>query len=100
MSEASRIFQIVCECCGAKIDVDPNTRSVFYTEKKGMKKKSFKEAVEKATSVGDRAAEKFAAGLQEEKERADKLDKIFEEAQKKAAKEDPNKPPPSIFDYD
>ena len=55
MKSGSVLFTIVCECCGAKIDVDPKTRSVFSTEKKGMKKRSFEEVVEDVSSVGTRA---------------------------------------------
>lgn len=95
----SSVFEIQCECCGAKIHVDGKTRSVFYTEKKGMKKRSFEEVVEDVTSVGSKAAEKFAQNMAKEKGKEERLDRLFEEAKKKAEK-DPNKRPPSIFDYD
>ena len=44
--EKDSLFQIVCECCGAKIDVDPRTRSVFHIEAPGRKKRNFDEVVE------------------------------------------------------
>ena len=93
------IFKITCECCGAKISVDPVTKTVFHTEKEGMKKRTFEEVVEDVTSVGKRAEEKFKAGLESDKDRVARLDKLFDEATKKAA-ENPDERPPNIFDYD
>ncbi len=99
MTTPSGLFSIICECCGAKIDVDPQTRSIFYTEKKGMKKKSFEEAVVAATTSTARAQEHFEKNLAKEKNRKAELDKLFQEAKKKAEQE-PNERPKSIFDYD
>ena len=97
--ESSSVFEITCECCGAKIDVDPQTRSIFFTEKKGMKKRNFEEVVKDVTSVGERAEEKFKKNLENQKNQKEKLERLFEEAKKKAEK-DPNKRPRSIWDYD
>ncbi len=99
MEEGSSVFPIICECCGAKIHVDGKTRTVFYTEKEGMKKRSFEEVVEDVTSVGQRAAEKFRKGMEKEANRDQELDALFEKAKKKA-RENPDKKPPSIWDYD
>ncbi|MFQ5653951.1 MAG: hypothetical protein ACE5GW_04375 [Planctomycetota bacterium] len=97
--ESGHVFVIVCESCGARIHVDGERRSVFYTEKKGMKKRSFEEVVEDVTSVGARAEEKFKKSLDKEKHSKEHLDQVFKKAKEKAEK-DPNKRPPSIFDYD
>ena len=99
MKSGSVLFTIVCECCGAKIEVDPKTRSVFSTEKKGMKKRSFEEVVEDVSSVGTRAQEKFKKGMEKQKNQKDELEKAFEKAKEKA-KKDPKERPRSIFDYD
>ncbi len=93
------IFEITCECCGAKIHVDPQTKKIFFTEKKGMKKRTFEEVVKDVTSVGERAEEKFKKNVEKEKNQKEKLERLFEEGKIKAMKE-PNKRPPSIWDYD
>ncbi|MEM7164356.1 MAG: hypothetical protein AAF581_02775 [Planctomycetota bacterium] len=98
-SDPNSVFIIKCECCGSKIHVDPKTRSLFYIERTDGKKRSFEEVVEDVTSVPQRAADKFAANLESEKGKEQRLEDAFEKAKKKAAK-DPNKRPPSIFDYD
>lgn len=98
-ARAGAVFEIICECCGAKIHVDPQTKSIFYTEKKGMKKRSFEEVVKDVTSVGERAEEKFRQNLEKEKNQKANLERLFDEAKTKAEK-DPNPRPPSIWDYD
>ena len=98
-SRPGAVFEIKCECCGAKIHVDPQTQSVFYTEKEGMKKRSIEEVVKDVTSVGARAEEKFKKSMNKEKNRKEELERLFEEAKERADK-DPNKRPPSIWDYD
>ncbi len=99
MKSGSGLFTIICECCGAKIEVDPKTRSVFSTEKKGRKKRSFDEVVEDVSSVGSRAQEKFEKGMDQQKHRKDQLERAFEKAKEKA-KKDPRERPRSIYDYD
>ncbi len=99
MPEPAAVFTITCECCQAKIHVDPHTKSVFYTEHPDMKKRSFEEVVKDVKSTGKRAAEKFQAGLEEEENKEERLDALFEQAKKKAKEEDPDEKPPSIWDY-
>lgn len=98
-SDPNPVFIIKCECCNSKIHVDPKTRSIFYTERSDGKKRSFEEVVDDVTSVPKKAADKFAANLEKEKSKKERLEDAFEKAKKKAAA-DPNKRPPSIFDYD
>ena len=101
MKSKSTVFEITCECCGAKIHVDGKTRSVFYTEKEGLKTRTFEEVVTDVTSVARRASEKFDSTMESErsenKEKA--LEDLFQEAKKKAD-ENPDVKPPSIWDYD
>lgn len=101
MDPKSSVFVIKCECCGAKIHVDGKTRSIFYTEKKGHKTRSFEEVVSDVTSVADRAAEKFEATLENERDenKQQALEDLFQKAKKKA-EENPDEKPPSIWDYD
>ena len=95
----SRLFKIVCDCCGAEIEIDPKTKSIFSIEQKGMKKRSFEEVVDDVTSVGSKAEKKFEKNLTEERNRKAHLEKIFNEATEKA-KGQPVERPPNIFDFD
>ncbi|MFN0059152.1 MAG: hypothetical protein ACKVX7_11890 [Planctomycetota bacterium] len=97
--EQSSIFQIVCGCCGAKIDIDAKSRTVFHIEKEGLKKRSFEQVVEDVTAVTRTAEQKFAQGLDKEKQRKAQLEALFDKAHEKA-KLDPRERPPSIFDRD
>ena len=101
MKSKSSVFEITCECCGAKIHVDGKNRSVFYTEKEGHKTRSFEDVVTDVTSVARRAADKFDETMESErsenKEKA--LEDLFQKAKKKA-QENPEEKPPSIWDYD
>lgn len=100
MKPTNRVFTIQCDCCGSKIQVDPDTRSVFSIERSDARKaRSFEEVVQDVTSVGSRAEEKFAKTLEKERNREEHLDEVFKKAQQKAS-QDPRKRPPSIFDYD
>ena len=99
MAELDRVFTITCECCKAKIHVDPVQKSVFYTEHPDMKQRSFEEVVKDVKGTTARAAEKFQKGLEEEENKEERLDALFKEAKKKAEKENPDEPPPSIWDF-
>ncbi len=97
--ESDSVFEIQCECCGAKIHVDPKTRSIFFTEKEGHKSRSFQDVIKDVTGAPQRAEEKFRLGLEKEKNRDDELDTLFKEAKKRAA-ENPEEKPPSIWDLE
>ncbi|MCI0652144.1 MAG: hypothetical protein L0Z55_09690 [Planctomycetes bacterium] len=99
MDLKSRLFTIICECCGAKIEVDADTRSIFSVEGKNKKKRTFEEVVKDVTSVGARAEEKFKSNIEKEKTKQERLDKLFEDAKKKA-EADKDKKPRSIYDFD
>ncbi|HIA26576.1 MAG TPA: hypothetical protein EYN79_00405 [Planctomycetes bacterium] len=95
----NEVFMIHCECCGSAIHIDPVERAIYYTELKDEKKRSMEEVVKDVTSVADRAGEKFDAGLAAEETREEYLEDLFRKGMKKA-EEDPDKKPPSIWDYD
>ena len=98
MAELDRIFMVTCECCQAKIHVDPVQKNVFYTEHPDKKQRSFEEVLDDVSSVGKRAAEKFEAGLAAEEGKEERLEELFREAKKKA-EENPDEKPPSIWDF-
>ncbi|MEM7263891.1 MAG: hypothetical protein AAF488_18030 [Planctomycetota bacterium] len=96
-----RVFEVKCGCCGSKLHVDPRTQSVYFTEKAGEKaEKTFEDRVTKAkTGVAQKAQDQFEDNLQKSDTDADKLEQLFQKAKKKA-ESDPNKKPPSIWDYE
>ena len=98
MTDHERLFTITCECCEAKIHVEPVTKSIFYTEHPDMKQRSFEEVIKDVKSVPVRAAEKFQKGLEDEEGKEARLDQLFKDAKKKA-EENPDEKPPSIWDY-
>ncbi len=95
-----RVFEIKCGCCGSTIHVDPRTRSVYFTQKKGESAKSFEDRVNKAKSgVESKKVDQFQDKLQDSGPDEAALDRLFKDAKKKA-EEDPNERPPSIWDYE
>ncbi len=98
MARDDSVFTITCECCSAKIHVDPVTRSVFFTEHPNHKPRSLEEVLHDVNSVGERAAKKFQKGLEDEETKEARLDELFKKAKKKA-EENPDEKPPSIWDY-
>ncbi|MEE2856705.1 MAG: hypothetical protein VX949_04840 [Planctomycetota bacterium] len=95
------LFDVDCPCCETRLTIDPRARRIFHVVTKGADgaSKSFEEAVKDATGGADRAAEKFKDVLAAEEGKEERLDDLFEDGLKKA-EEDPNKKPPSIFDFD
>ncbi len=95
------LFEVDCPCCDTKLTIDPRARRIFHVVTKGEdgEQKSFEEAVKDATSGVDRAQEKFKKALDSEEGKKERLEDMFEEGLKKAD-EDPDKKPPSIFDFD
>lgn len=99
MANEDRVFRVDCECCGAKIHIDPVRREVFYTEHPDKPQRSFEEVVRDVKGSPQRAAEKFQAGLEAEENKEERLDALFRKAKKKAEEEDTDEPPPSIWDF-
>ena len=95
------LFEVECPHCDCKLTIDPKARRIFHVVTQGEdgQPKSFESAVEDAISSPSRAQEKFEKELAKEDGRGEKLDQLFEEGLKKA-EDDPDKKPPSIFDFD
>lgn len=96
-----RLFEVDCPCCDTRLTIDPRAKRIFHTVTKGEdgETKSFEDAVKDATGGAQRAADKFKDVLASEEGKQERLDDMFEEGLKKAD-DDPNKKPPSIFDFD
>ena len=87
---------IICPCCEALLKVDPETGSVVWADRKKAKPKDFDDLVTRAQSHKDVLDEKFARSVKQTKHSAAILDKKFEEARKRAEKDDSR--PPHPFD--
>ncbi|NCG13286.1 MAG: hypothetical protein GWP38_08090 [Planctomycetia bacterium] len=95
------LFEVECPHCDCRLTIDPRARRISHSVKgtEEGKTKSFEDAVGDAVSAPDRAQEKSEKELAKEDGRENKLDQLFDEGLKKA-EDDPNKKPPSIFDFD
>ena len=89
------LFTVVCPCCQAELQVDPETRAVI-SHKEHEKPKMFSDlesAVSRFKGEAERREEAYRRSLSEHKDHAKVLDKKFDELFKKA-QENPDEPPP------
>src|SRR5215813_14838181 len=100
MSKSStETFEVGCPCCGAVLKVDPETRAVI-SHVAPIKPKTFADFDAAAKAMREQEGRKeslFRAAVDAEKNKADLLEKKFQEAMKKA-KEAPAEP--MIRDFD
>ena len=95
-------FDIGCPCCGASIKVDPETRGVI-SHIAPVKPKTFEnfEAAAKALREQDTRRESlFQQSVEAEKNKADLLEKKFQEAIRKAKDTPDTGKPFRDFDLD
>ncbi|HUS18678.1 MAG TPA: hypothetical protein VMZ25_03430 [Terriglobales bacterium] len=84
-------FEIGCPCCSALIKVDPETRAVI-AHTPPIRPKTFQDFEEATRAMRDQDSRReslFQQSVQNEKNKADLLEKKFQEAMKKA-KETPD----------
>ena len=97
---SSQIFEVGCPCCGAVLKVDPATHAVI-SHVAPVKPKMFSDLDAAAKAMRDQEGRKesiFQQAVAAEKNKADLLEKKFQEAVKKA-KESPEEGP-MIRDFD
>jgi hypothetical protein len=97
---SSEIFEVGCPCCGAVLKIDPATRAVI-SHVAPVKPKTFSDFDAAAKAMRDQEGRKeslFQQAVAAEKNKADLLEKKFQEAVKKA-KESPEEGP-MIRDFD
>lgn len=87
-------LDIVCPCCEALLKIDPETGSVVWADRKKRKPKNFDDLVTRVQSNKSVLDEKFARSVRQTKHSAEILDKKFEEARKRAEKDDSRPPHP------
>src|SRR5262249_43841876 len=100
MAKQSETFEVGCPCCGAVLKIDSETRAVI-AHVAPIKPKTFADldAAHKAMREQEGRKESlFQQAVAEEKNKADVLEKKFQEAMKKA-KESPEEGP-MIRDFD
>jgi len=74
-------FELLCPCCGARLKIDPELKSVIdHTAPKVPRKfESVDQAIGAMKTQDDEREKKFAASVEAEKSKKDVLNKKFEE---------------------
>ena len=94
------LFEVSCPCCSATLKIDPETHAVI-SHVAAVKPKTFADFESAAKAMREQEGRKesiFRAAVDAEKNKADVLEKKFQEAVKKA-KETPDTGKP-IRDFD
>jgi hypothetical protein len=100
MAKNSTPFEVACPCCGAMLKVDPANKAVISHVAKAIPK-TFNDIEEAARSMREQDSRKeslFRQSVEAEKNKADLMEKKFQEAVRKA-KESPDTGKP-IRDFD
>ncbi len=95
-------FEVSCPCCGAMLKIDPETKAVISHVAKAVPK-TFNDFEEAAKSMRERESMKeslFRQSVEAEKNKADLLEKKFQEAVKKAKETPDTGKPLRDFDLD
>ena len=96
------LIVVTCPCCQAELHIDPQTGAVIR-HKEHVKPPTFEDmesAVQRFKGEAGRREDAFKKSLQDNKNRADILNKKFDEMLR-LAKENPDEPPPKRdFDID
>jgi hypothetical protein len=92
--------ELICPCCDTKLTVDAKTGEILAEERPKMDvKKTFDDAMGQVKSGAKRREDAFAKAFDRTQNLDDLLSKKFEEAKKKADK-DESKKPHRPFDFD
>ena len=84
---------IICPCCSTKLTVDAATGEILAEERPAVDhEKSFEDAMQSVRSGASRRDEAFSKAFDRTQNLDDLLQKKFEEAKKKAAKDKSKKP--------
>ena len=95
-------FEVGCPCCGALIKVDPETRAVI-AHTPPARPKTFNDFEEAARAMKDQESRKeslFQQSVENERNKADLLEKKFQEAIRKAKETPDTGKPLRDFDLD
>ena len=100
-SKISESFELACPCCGALLVVDPATHAVL-SHTPPPSKRTFENLDAATSALKDQELRReslFRQSVEAEKNKADVLDKKFQEAMRKA-KDSPVERPLRDFDLD
>lgn len=93
-------IDITCPCCSTRLTVDVASSEILAEERPKIDStKTFDAAVEEMRTSSQRRNEAFSKAFDRTQHLPDLLDKKFEEAKKKAAR-DPSAKPRNPFDVD
>ncbi len=94
MPKKSELFQVPCPCCGAMLKVDAATQAVIshIPPERPKTFNDFEEAARAMKEQGSRRESLFRQSVEAEKNKADVLEKKFQEGMKRA-KEAPEAAP-------
>jgi hypothetical protein len=94
-------FEIICPCCEARLTVDPDLRKVLHNEPppKQNKGPDLDRAGQLLKEEAERREALFRKGTEDERSKADLLERKFEEALKRT-KDQPVGPSLRDFDLD
>jgi hypothetical protein len=93
-------LQVQCPCCSTRLTVDGDTGMILAEERpKITERVSFDEAVREVHESADKREQAFSQAYDRTQKRDDLLDRMFEEARKKAAR-DPSTKPKNPLDFD
>lgn len=93
-------LDVTCPCCATRLVVDAATGVILAEERPPTDaKKSFEDAMTSVTGGARRREEAFEKAFDRTRQLDDVLEKKFEEARKKAAR-DKSKKPQNPFDLD
>jgi len=98
----SKLFEIECPCCQAKLKIDPETCAVIAHEVpvKPPPIEDLAAAVAKLKGEAGRRDEVFRKNVESEKQHGKVLEKKFDELLKQAKEKPDLKPPVRDFDLD
>lgn len=92
-------WEVTCPFCRGALTVDRDTGVVLHAAPPAGSRRDFEAALGEIRAAQSRRGEQFSKAFVAEKERRASLDKKFEVAQEKAAK-DPDKKPFNPMDVD
>jgi hypothetical protein len=99
---AMALITVTCPCCQGELHIDPATSAVIRHKEfvKPPTLADMEAAVSRFKGEAGRREDAFSKSVNEHKNRADVLNKKFDEMLR-LAKEDPDAPPPKrAFDFD
>lgn len=82
--DATRVFSVVCPCCGATLWIDGPGRAVLRSEKPKKAKGSLDEFLAKEQKRQSEFDRKFEATFELQKEKRGQADELFKKALEKA----------------